>query len=171
MPYSLFLLRHAKSDWKTGVATDFERPINDRGVMDASKMANWLSQQTDLPTIIVSSPALRAYQTALIFAYALNIQPGDINFDKRIYEASGNTLLEVIRHFPETRKSILLIGHNPGLDVLLQSICKRTEIRADGKLMTTAAVAKISVTDTWRHISAKSCELSGIARPKELLNC
>ncbi len=131
-------------------------------------MANWLVQQSDLPTMIVSSPALRAYQTALIFAHALDLQPGDINFDKRIYEASVNTILEIIREFPETAKSIFLIGHNPGFDSLLQMLCKMVEPRADGKLMTTATVAKVSVPSSWQRISSNSCELSLFSRPNEM---
>lgn len=167
MAHFLFLLRHAKSDWKKDVATDFERPLSERGLKDAQKMANWLVQQSDLPTMIVSSPALRAYQTALIFAHALDLQPGDINFDKGIYEASVNHILEIVREFPKTEKSILLIGHNPGFDSLLQMLCKMVEARADGKLMTTATVAKVSVPSTWQRISSNSCELSLFSRPNE----
>lgn len=169
MTHFLFLLRHAKSDWKAEVTSDFERPLMDRGLTDASRMSDWLSQQNNLPSIIVSSPALRAYQTALIFAHGLQIALGDINFDKRIYEASVNTLLKIIKQFPETNQSILMVGHNPGVDSLLQSLCNMAKPREDGKLMTTTAVAKIHVTGSWQDISAKNCELNGIFRPKELL--
>ncbi|MBA3286073.1 MAG: histidine phosphatase family protein [Nitrosopumilus sp.] len=171
MTHFLFLLRHAKSDWKAEVASDFERPLTDRGLMDASRMSDWLSQQNNLPTMIVSSPALRAYQTALIFAHVLQVASGDINFDKRIYEASVNTFLKIIKQFPESNQSILMIGHNPGMDSILQSLCKMAKPRADGKLMTTTAVAKISVRGPWQDISAKNCELNGIFRPKELFKC
>jgi len=105
LSHLLFLLRHAKSDWKKDVATDFERPLSERGLSDAQKMANWMVQLTDLPTMIVSSPALRAYQTALIFAHALDMQPGDINFDKRIYAGSVSNILDRIKQFPETAYS------------------------------------------------------------------
>lgn len=168
MTHFLYLLRHAKSDWKTDAATDFERPLSERGLRDAQKMAHWLIQETDLPATIVSSPALRAYQTALVFAHALDIQPGDISFDKRIYEASVHHILEIIRQFPESAESILLIGHNPGFDSLLQTLCKIAEPRADGKLMTTAATAKINVVGSWQRISDNRCELIRFSRPKEL---
>jgi phosphohistidine phosphatase len=168
LSHFLFLLRHAKSDWKKDVATDFERPLSERGLSDAQKMANWMAQLTDLPTMIVSSPALRAYQTALIFAHALDMQPGDINFDKRIYAGSGSNILGRIKQFPETTKSILLVGHNPGFDSLLQTLCKTAEYRSDGKLMTTAAIAKVNVAGLWQNISSNSCELNRFTRPKEL---
>lgn len=168
MTHFLFLLRHAKSDWQTDAATDFERPLSERGFRDAKKIAQWLIQQSNVPATIVSSPALRAYQTALIFAHAMNIQPGNISFDKRIYEASAYHVLEIIRYFPETAKSVLLIGHNPGFDSLLQMLCKMAEPRADGKLMTTAAIARIRVTGSWREISDNCCVLDGLSRPKDL---
>jgi phosphohistidine phosphatase len=168
LSHFLFLLRHAKSDWNKDVTTDFERPLSERGLSDAQKMANWMVQLTDLPTMIVSSPALRAYQTALIFARALDIQPGDINFDKRIYAGSVRNILDRIKQFPETTKSILLVGHNPGFDSLLQTLCKMAEYRAGGKLMTTAAIAKVNVASSWQRISSNSCELSRFTRPKEL---
>lgn len=168
MTHLLFLLRHAKSDWQSDAASDFERPLSARGFRDAQKMAHWLNQQSDMPATIVSSPALRAYQTALVFARAMSIQPGDISFDKRIYEGNAHHILEIIRHFPETGKSILLIGHNPGFDALLQMLCKTAEPRADGKLMTTAAIAKLLVTGSWRGISDNCCVLDGLYRPKDL---
>jgi phosphohistidine phosphatase len=168
LAHFLFILRHAKSDWKKDVAADFERPLSERGLRDARKIANWLVQQTDLPTMIVSSPALRTYQTALIFAHTLDIQPGEIHFDKRIYEASVNNLLEIVREFPENAESILLIGHNPGFDSLLQMLCKMVEPRADGKLMTTATIAKVSVPSSWQRISSNCCELSLFSRPNEV---
>jgi phosphohistidine phosphatase len=168
MTHFLFLLRHAKSDWQTDAATDFERPLSERGLRDAQKMAHWLIQQSNVPATIISSPALRAYQTALVFAHVMNIQPGDISFDKRIYEASAHHVLEIIRCFPETGKSVLLMGHNPGFDSLLQMLCKTAESRADGKLMTTAAIARIRVTGSWRGISDNCCVLDGLTRPKDL---
>lgn len=168
MTHFLFLLRHAKSDWQTDAATDFERPLSERGLRDAQKMAHWLIQQSNVPATIISSPALRAYQTALVFAHVMNIQPGDISFEKRIYEASPHHVLEIIRCFPETGKSVLLIGHNPGFDSLLQMLCKMAESRADGKLMTTAAIARIRVTGSWRGISDNCCMLDDLTRPKDL---
>lgn len=169
MSHLLYLLRHAKSDWKKETTTDFERPLSKRGFSDAPKMAAWLAKQANIPEIIISSPALRAYQTALPFAHALDIQANDILFDNRIYEASLETLLKVVRQLPEQEKSVLLIGHNPGLDFLLQVLCKQAKPRNDGKLMTTCAIAKIAVKSTWQDISNKYCMLYSLSRPKEVL--
>lgn len=170
LSHLLYLLRHAKSDWKKEAVTDFERPLSKRGMSNAPKMAAWLAKQANIPATIISSPALRAYQTALIFAHALDIQVQDIHFDNRIYEASLDTLLTVIRALPEQEKSVLLIGHNPGLDFLLQVLCRQqTKPRTDGKLMTTCAVAKIAVESQWRDIAEKHCMLYSLSRPKEVL--
>ena len=127
---------------KKEAATDFERPLSKRGLSDAPRMAAWLAKQANRPTFIISSPALRAYQTALIFAHALNINVRDIYFNNRLYEASLDTLLEAVKAIPEQDRFVLMIGHNPGLDSLLQVLCKQAKPRSDGKLMTTCAVAK-----------------------------
>lgn len=169
MSHLLYLLRHAKSDWKKEAAADFERPLSKRGISDAPRMAAWLAKQANMPETIISSPALRAYQTALIFSHALNIQAKDIHFDNRIYEAGLDTLLEIIRTLPEQEKSVLLIGHNPGLDFLLQVLCKQAKPRTDGKLMTTCAIAKIAVESRWQDVSDKHCMLYSLSRPKEVL--
>lgn len=169
MSHLLYLLRHAKSDWKKEAASDFERPLSKRGVADTPKMAAWLAKQVNKPTAIVSSPALRAYQTALVFSRALDVQVKDINFDNRIYAASLETLMEIIRALPEQEKSVLLVGHNPGLDLLLQVLCKQAKPRTDGKLMTTCAIAKIALESQWRDISDKHCVLYSLSRPKEVL--
>lgn len=165
----LYLLRHAKSDWKKETITDFERPLSKRGFSDAPKMGAWLAKQANTPETIISSPALRAYQTALPFAHALDIQARDIHFDNRIYEASLETLLEIIKQLPEQEKSVLLIGHNPGLDFLLQVLCKQAKPRTDGKLLTTCAIAKIAVESRWQNIADKHCMLYSLSRPKEVL--
>ncbi len=168
MPHVLYLLRHAKSDWKQQAATDFERPLSERGQADAPRMAAWLAGQTDKPAAIISSPALRAYQTAMIFAHALDIDTGNIQFDQRIYEASPDTLLEVVSALPEPVQSVLLVGHNPGLDCLLQALCREVEPGIDGKLMTTCAVAKIAVDGRWQDIADQRCRLHSLSRPKEI---
>lgn len=165
----LYLLRHAKSDWKKEAATDFERPLSKRGLTNAPKMAAWLAKQANRPEAIISSPALRAYQTALIFSHSLDIQAKDIRFDNRIYEAGLDTLLEVIKTLPEQEKSVMLIAHNPGLDFLLQVLCKQAKPGIDGKLMTTCAIAKIAVESRWKDVSDKHCMLYSLSRPKEVL--
>lgn len=169
MSHLLYLLRHAKSDWKKEAATDYERPLSRRGLSNAPKMAAWLAKQANKPETIISSPALRAYQTALIFSHALDIKAKDVRFDHRIYEAGLDTLLEIIRTLPDDEKSVLLIGHNPGLDFLLQVLCKQAEHGADGKLMTTCAIAKIAVESRWQDVSDKHCMLCSLFRPKEVL--
>lgn len=168
MLHQLYLLRHAKSDWKQGVASDFDRPLSKRGQADAPRMAAWLARQDNIPTVTVSSPALRAYQTAMIFAEALNIPAKNIQVDSRIYEASPKTLLEVVRALPEQAQSVLLVGHNPGLDCLLQILCREAKPGIDGKLMTTCAVAEITVDGRWQNITDQRCRLHSVFRPKEI---
>ncbi|MCW5617839.1 MAG: histidine phosphatase family protein [Nitrosomonas sp.] len=168
MSHVLYLLRHAKSDWKQHAVADFERPLSERGQTDAPKMAAWLAGQIDKPATMISSPALRTYQTAMIFAHALDIDVRNIQFDNRIYEASPDTLLKVVSALPEQVQSVLLVGHNPGLDYLLQMLCREAKPGIDGKLMTTCAVAKIAVDGRWQDIADQRCSLHSLSRPKEI---
>jgi len=168
LSHVLYLLRHAKSDWKHEAASDFERPLSKRGQTDAPRMAVWLTKQEDRPTAMITSPALRAYQTAMIFAEALNIPAKKIRVDSQIYEAGPDTLLEVISAIPEQAQSVLLVGHNPGLDYLLQTLCREVKPGIDGKLMTTCAVAKIVFDGRWRDIADQRCRLHSLFRPKEI---
>ena len=81
-------MRHAKSDWSTSASNDFDRPLSRRGDRDAPRMAAWLAQQSLLPDIIISSPALRTKQTVLAVVEKLGIPEQEIIWEASIYEAS-----------------------------------------------------------------------------------
>ena len=83
----LYFLRHAKSSWGDSSLSDFERPLNERGLKSAPLMGETMRDKEFLPEIIVSSPAQRSRQTAGLVKDSANIG-GEIEFDERIYEAS-----------------------------------------------------------------------------------
>jgi phosphohistidine phosphatase len=111
----LTLVRHAKSSWAYEALSDFERPLNERGRRDAPMMAARALQLFGKPSRLVSSPALRAISTAQLFAHGLGLDPHEIVLRPRIYEASADTLLDLIRSFDEDDAQVMLFGHNPGL--------------------------------------------------------
>ena len=136
----LLLLRHAKSDWSTA-DPDHERPLSSRGRQDASRIGEWFAGHHKPPARVVCSTAVRARQTLERFNQAAGIPAGRIEFSPQLYQASLQHLLAVIGgHHALT--SLMLVGHNPGLDNLLMHLCgaglPRTE---SGKLMTTANLA------------------------------
>lgn len=158
---TLFVLRHAKSSWDNPDWSDFERPLNSRG-LDASRFIGELIYKRNLqPQIIVSSPAKRAKQTAVLVKELAGISK-PINFDERIYEASPLTLFNLIREFDEKEESVLIIGHNPGFENLVRILTGETVT------MPTAGLAKINLDiKKWSELEASSNELEFLIRPKE----
>jgi len=167
--HQLIIMRHAKSDWSAGTDTDFERPLTRRGKHDAAQMGAWLTKKGLVPDRVVSSPAVRAKKTALIVCAELGIDRGQITWDERIYEAGVDELLEVIREHAAAARTLLLVGHNPGLDELLLYLSAvRPERNPTGKLMTTAAAAILDYGDEPISAGRKSGRLVELVRPKEL---
>ena len=109
MTKTLYLVRHAKSDWSTGEA-DFERPLNKRGRRDAPDMGQRLKENGALPEIICCSPARRASQTLELLDLGINAC-----FDGNIYEATVGDLLGIVQNLPDNAQSAMLIGHNPAM--------------------------------------------------------
>jgi phosphohistidine phosphatase len=112
---TLFIIRHAKSSWEDTSKRDFDRPLNERGLRVAPKMAALLKNKGVDPDLLVSSPAKRALNTALIFAKAFGIPDSEVAQREEIYEASVQDLLRLISSLPDTAQTVLLFGHNPTL--------------------------------------------------------
>ena len=119
----LLLIRHGKSDWNNPDLSDFERPLNERGLKNAVSMSQRLLDNNIVPQKIVSSPAFRAKQTAELFTKTLRIPNTEIQFSNEVYEATATDLLGLINMFDDQYKYIALIGHNPGLTDLILHLC------------------------------------------------
>lgn len=107
----LFLIRHAKSSWDNPTLRDFERPLNERGMTIAPKMAALM--QARRPDLLVSSPARRAIDTARYFAAACQIQEDEIVQVRELYEASPTEIMRIISALPDTAQTVFMFGHNP----------------------------------------------------------
>ncbi len=114
---TLYLIRHAKSDWNTTAQTDFERPLNKRGLKDAPMMANKLIDLNFNPTATYCSPAQRTTTTS-----ELILNTANIIFEKTIYEASLKDLTNLINKFADEHSEIAIIGHNPAISYLSNHI-------------------------------------------------
>lgn len=169
MPRHLLLLRHAKSAWDTGVAVDFERPLAKRGKKDARRMGEWMRREGPRPDYVVSSPAVRARETVYGVCQELGIEIDGIHFDRRIYEADLNALLAVLADCPQGRDTLLLVGHNPGLEELLGWLCgENTIVPEDGKLMPTATLACLKLPEDWSRLAYGCARLVSLTRPRSL---
>jgi phosphohistidine phosphatase len=167
----LLLLRHGKSDWSSGLDDEY-RPLKDRGKRGAQRMGAWLSQENLLPDFVVSSPAVRAIETAEKAVKAMGLDPCMIHTDQRIYLAEVNDLLSVINETPRHAKRILLVGHNPGLESLLfflaDSLPREPE---NGKWLPTAALARFEMPASWQpgdEIKTQNAHLLLLKKPSDL---
>lgn len=159
---TLFLLRHAKSNWKDASLPDFERPLNKRGKQAAPIVGKFMRKQKLRPDLILCSPAERARQTIAIVCEAAACK-AELRYDERIYEANVARLLSVVSQIDESAEKVLIVGHNPGLEELLESLT--SEVRH----MPTAALAHITLNiEKWADVREHTGELIRLVRPKEL---
>lgn len=110
----LTLVRHAKSSWGDPGLTDRERPLNRRGERDAPDMGERIGAAGVRPSLIVSSPAVRAWTTAMIIAREISYPVEFMQRDDDLFHAGVNSLLDVVAEQDEGFNSIMLVGHNPG---------------------------------------------------------
>ncbi len=144
---TLYLVRHAKSSRDDPTLPDKERPLNKRGTHDAPKMGERLAKRDVKPDLILSSPAVRALATAEFMAKELGYAIKDIVVDDRLYAASDDDLLAVIRELGDKPKRVMLFGHNPGLAELAHRLS--SEITE----MPTCAVAEFAFdTESWSNV-------------------
>lgn len=117
---TLFLMRHAKSSWDDASLDDFSRPLNARGLRDAPLMGALLRRQGAVPELVVSSPAVRALSTVCLTAEAMGYPQERILTDTRLYDASAQEMLHVVRQWSDSATTALLVAHNPGLTNLVR---------------------------------------------------
>lgn len=110
----LLLVRHGKSDWANHHISDFERPLNARGLRNAPEMASRILNRNQVPELIVSSSALRALTTARHFAQVWDKPVEQIKQERAIYEANVKTLLQVVNQLDNKYQRVAMFGHNPG---------------------------------------------------------
>jgi phosphohistidine phosphatase len=161
---TLLLLRHAKSSWSDSALPDSERPLNRRGERDAPRMGGLLRQLRLIPDVIISSDAVRARMTAEAVAAAAGYA-AEILFDQLLYAASPKDIVSVIATMPDTAGTVLIVGHNPELEELIE------RLTGEPQDMPTAALAQIVVPiDGWRDLDlATRGTLVGLWRPKDAL--
>jgi len=158
---TLFILRHAKSSWDDPDLADFDRPLNDRGRKAAPFMGRLMQRNGFVPSVILSSPALRARETAMLVK-ADAASNAEMEFEDRIYEASPQTLLQVASGIDNRYESAMIVGHNPGMEGFIRFLTGKLES------MPTAALAVIDLDiSKWEQIDAESGRLRKIFRPKD----
>ncbi len=109
----LYLVRHAKSDWGNENISDIDRPLNNRGYRDAHLMSSLMKEKKIHPDLIISSPAVRAVSTALVFCRNLNLSYSDILINHNLYQTTLKQYVEIVTQFDNRFNTIMLFAHNP----------------------------------------------------------
>ena len=158
---TLLVLRHAKSSWDDPSLDDHERPLNERGRRDASLMGELVREYGLIPDIVISSDAVRAQLTTETVAEATRYK-GKILLDHRLYIASPDEILSLLRTVREDAGTIMIVGHNPGLEELLE------HLTGESQDLPTATLAQVALPiDHWHDLTLSTQgKLLGHWRPE-----
>jgi len=160
---TLYLIRHAKSSWKDPELEDFERPLSKRGRESAVLMGTILKKLKAVPDLVLSSPANRAAMTARMLADAIHYPLDKIQYTETVYLADETALIQVVNNIDDSVKRAVLIGHNPGLTGLANSIGDRPI-----ENIPTAGVCCMDLKITsWKDIRERSGKLRFFEFPKK----
>lgn len=159
----LYILRHAKSSWENPLLNDFDRPLNPRGLKTAPLMGQLASQKKLIPQKILTSPAKRAITTAELFCQSFKPRINILTVGS-FYPGDPQDFIHALSQQEEHLPSVMIVGHNPGLEDLLENLTQTAET------LPTASLAVIQLPiNTWQDITTKPAgKLVQIYKPKEL---
>ena len=161
---TLFLGRHAKSSWNNALLADQDRPLNERGLRDAPRMGKRLADRGVRPNLIISSPALRAYDTAVKIAGEIDYPVSDIQVTKEIYLEGKTGILNAISLLDSNIDSVMLIGHNPGITIAVNYLAQ-----ADLDNVPTCGIAEIQFDfELWSEIDSSTGKMVLFDYPKRI---
>ena len=159
----IFLLRHAKSDWSTLGQQDFERPLVKRGINDVLLISQYIQDNKHSVDAVFCSSAVRTKETFDLCAHSFNFSIEKATYLDELYFGSVDKAIKLIKGLNNNLSSVLLVGHNPTMHILLEEITGKT---IDS--FSTCALAQICIENSWKDLSLKNCELKSFIRPKEL---
>jgi len=167
----IYLLRHAKSSLGEAGTADFDRKLNGRGIKAARLVAGHLGQAAIRPALVLCSAARRTRETYAIVEPVLKGVP--VSTEESLYLAGRHELLSRLRRLDDHLGSVLLIGHNPGLERLAESLCgghgEAAALAELARKYPTGALACLECgIGHWAEIEAGSCRLTAFVRPRDL---
>lgn len=170
----LVTFRHAKSGTDPAATRDFDRALNAKGRRAAALMGRHMREVGLRFDAVLASPAVRVVETleAMVEGYGRRLAPV---WEDRLYLASPATMLEVVQETPDSAETLLLLGHNPGIEelVLLLSASSGVEEKAKrdsvGEKYPTASMAEIAfAVDRWRDVRPQQGRIVRFVRPRDL---
>lgn len=166
MTLRLILTRHAKSSWDDPLMSDHDRPLNERGKAAAADLGNWLASRGYVPDQVLCSDALRTRKTWSGIAPAL---PGTpiLELKPALYHAGPDVMLAVLRH--ATGKTVMMIGHNPGIAEFAHRIVARAPLNPDFQRYPTGATLVVDfAADSWADVAWSMGSVDDFIIPREL---
>jgi phosphohistidine phosphatase len=162
---TLLVLRHAKSDRSDPSLPDHDRPLAPRGEMDAPRMGTALAALGIAPDCILTSTAVRARDTARLAATALGYD-APLRETQEAYAADGAMLLRLVCAEADNADTLLLVGHNPGMEELVSLLVAGEGIETGIRMPTAALACLIIDTDNWRDMTSGSGTLQWLLTPR-----
>lgn len=163
--HSLFLLRHAKSSWQDPKQEDINRPLNKRGKIDAPLIGKLLVERGDIPDLIISSTARRAFSTAKRISKALGYSIERIMKDQRLYMAGIDDFNDVISEISNNTQKLMLVSHNFGITDFADYVSN-----SNLGSIPTCGIVKIEFDlNSWKEVLDKKGKLIYFEFPKKIL--
>ena len=159
---TLYLIRHAKSDWSDGSLSDFERGLKKRGHKDLDTISSYMSLQQLKPDLMISSLALRAQTTADQLGKKIGYE-GRIHYMEELYNSRPETLMNVLTLQDDSYETIFLVGHNPELTEFANFLVKDNF----PKLPTLGVLAIHLDIDSWSEIKEECGAIDFFIQPKQ----
>ena len=166
----LMLLRHAKSGWDDASVPDEERPLAPRGRRAVALLEQHLSAKDLRVDLVLCSPARRTRETWDGVRAGLRSAP-EVRYVPAVYGASADDLLNVVHQVDSRHTSVLLVGHNPGLEALAGGLIAGGEAKALTRLgegFPTGALATLSLDAPWTDLGWGDARLESYVRPRDL---
>jgi phosphohistidine phosphatase len=168
---TLLLLRHAKSSWDDASLDDFERPLSRRGRDAAPLVGRHIARRGWVPDMAIVSPAARTRQTWDLVAAEFPRRP-QLVVDRSIYEAEPGAILAAIRGISDDVATLMVVGHNPGLEQLAWRIAgdgsSAEALKTIRNKYPTGATAVFQLAGTWAHLDETACRLVDFISPRDL---
>jgi phosphohistidine phosphatase len=172
---ALSLVRHAKSSWDDATLPDHERPLAPRGIKAATRMSSYLADEDLVPDLVLSSDSVRTRATCALLFAPLDVPAPPVVTTRDLYLADADAILEVVRREGAAHtqaRHIMVIGHNPGLQLLALSLpgnAARPDIEQLAVKFPTAALAHfIFEAGDWSQIAPGRARLERFIVPKAL---
>ena len=159
---NLFLLRHAKSSWDNAALGDFDRPLSKRGISNAILLSKYIQKNSISFDLVLSSPSERTQSTLDLVLSSFDPFP-TTTLKESIYHASPSSLTQLIKEQDDEINNLLIIGHNPGLHILTETLTNESIVK-----LPTCAFVKITNFNQWKDLDAGILNLESLITPKEL---